>query len=339
VHSQCEESLGSIEDRQTIIQLVRRFAGATTDAILDPTMQFFSIPHVEGFISYRIEAKVAIVFGDPTCTQENLKPLTQAFHTYIETLCKNVVYISTSQVFAHWAIGHACGLMLELCEELILNPLNNPYDQPGTHGSLVRRKVKRALREGVSFHEYTGSDLQIEQEIEAVGELWLKGRTGPQFHISNVYPFQDRLGKRWFYARKDGEMVGVIMLNELQASNGWLMNHLMTVENAPTGTSELLVISTLAALRSEGCSFTTVGFAPAKQLGEIIGLNKLTTWFSRQLFNLAKKAGKLDGLNMFWGKFQPERRPSYLLFYKNSLGLREMLALRRALNSTTQGKS
>ncbi len=327
----------STQDREKITELVRRFAGATTDAILDPLMQFFSIPEVNGVVSYRIISKIAIVFGDPTCAPEQLNVLTHAFHTYIERKCSNVIYISASKPFAQWAIKHSCGLMLELCEELILNPLIDPYHQPGTHGSLVRRKVKRASKEGVTFHEYTGNDLFLEQEIETLGTLWLQGRKGPQFHISNIHLFQDRIGKRWFYAKQGGKIVGVIVLNQLQASNGWLMNHLMTLSDAPVGTSEFLVISTLGALRAEGCTFCTVGFAPAKRLGEIVGLNRATTWISRQLFNLAKKAGKLDGLNMFWGKFNPDRRPAYLLFYRNSLGIKELLSLRKALNGNTKG--
>lgn len=326
-------------DRASIVAQVRRWAGATTDAILDPSMRIFSSPGIEGFIAWRLEAGTCIVFGDPTCAEEDKPSLAKAFDNFATKLKYRVIYVTASQSFTDWATENLCSTKIEFGEELILDPFLDPAKESGTHGSLVRRKVKQAVREGITVHELLGEDPSLERAIERIGELWLKARRGPQFHISNIYLFNDRSGKRWFFARRGDQIVGVITLNQLQVHQGWLFNHLMVTKDAPNGTSELLVVSALAALRNEGCHYATAGIATLKDLGDIGGLGKISTWIARLSFKIARKIAHLDGLNMFWGKFHPKREPSYLLFSNTHISIRELVGLRRALNGPPKGET
>ncbi|MGE0670645.1 MAG: phosphatidylglycerol lysyltransferase domain-containing protein [Parachlamydiales bacterium] len=325
-------------DRLQVVEQVRRFAGATTDAILDPCMEIFKTSDICGFIAYRMEAKVLIVFGDPTCEGKDKGPLAAAFDQFAKEQGYKVIYVSASKSFAQWASEHLCETKIEFGEELILDPFRAPEKESGTYGSLVRRKIKQSIREGVTFHEFLNDDPHLQQAFMRVGELWLQGRSGPQFHISNIYLFDDVAGKRWFYAKKGDQIVGVITLNQLQTHQGWLLNHLMLTKEAPNGTSELLIVSALETLRNEGCHYVTVGMASLKELGEIVGLGSFSTWVARLGFKIARKIAHLDGLNMFWGKFTPRREPSYLLFSKNHISIREIIAIRRALNGPPKRK-
>lgn len=318
--------------RSRIVELVRRFGGCTTDAVLDPSMQFFELQGISGFISYRLKGGCAVSFGDPVCSEKDKAALATAFHHFAKEKNKRVVYVAASESYAKWAVGHVCKAAVQVGEELILDPLCDPRKNTGTHESLVRRKVKSALREGVTIHEYVTKDREVEKAIEEVGEQWLQSRRGPQVHISNVYLFEDRIGKRWFYAKKEDRVIGVICLNQLQAHQGWLLNHLMKVPGVPSGTSELLVVSALEVLAKEGCRFATVGMVAGSELGNIMGLSKPLTWLACKGFKLVTKVIGIDGLNTFWGKFQPRGEPVYLLFSHNRLGLREVLALKSALN-------
>ncbi len=336
-HSDAKDEGNTTQDRLQIVEQVRRFAGATTDAILDPCMQIFRAPGICGFIAYRLEAKILVVFGDPTCEDKDKGPLAIAFNHFAQGLGYKVIYVTASKSFVHWTTAHLRSTRIEFGEELILDPFRDPAKESGTHGSLVRRKIKQSIREGVTVHEFLNDDPLLLQAIERVGELWLRARRGPQFHISNIYLFDDSEGKRWFYAKRGDQIIGVISLNQLQAHQGWLLNHLMLTKEAPNGTSELLVVSTLDALRNEGCRYVTVGIAPTKELGEIVGLGRVSAWVARLIFITASKIAHLDGLNMFWGKFNPRREPSYLLFSKNHISIRELFALRCALNGPPKG--
>lgn len=319
------------EDRALIVEMVRRWGGATTDAVLDPSMQYFTLPNISGMIGYRLKARCAIVFGDPICAAADRGILAEGFHRYMEDQGNTVVYIAVSQDYAYWAIEHVCNTLVEFGEELTLDPSCDPRKNTGTHGSLVRRKVKQAVREGVTVHEHLTCDPIIERAMEGVGEEWLKSRKGPQIHISDIYLFDDRAGKRWFYAKRGDSIVGTISLNQLQARSGWLINHLMITDEAPNGTPELLVVSALEALDKEGCRYATVGMVTVNELGEIVGLSKFSTWLARSVFKVAKKVAHLDGLNTFWGKYHPKSQPMYLLFSRNRVGIRELLGLKNAL--------
>lgn len=320
-----------MQERHHFVQLVRRFAGATTDAILDSSMQQFALPHIEGFIAYRPQGKTAIVFGDPTCSVINRPVLAKAFNEAMTSCGRSIVYISASPTFTEWALKNGHPTTIEFGKELILNPTQDPAKETGTYGSLVRRKTRAAVREGVVVTEHLPGQEDVRQAIEKVGEVWLSARKGMQLHISNIHLFEDTEGKRWFYAKQGERVIGVVCLNRLEQHGGWLLNHLMPLPDAPNGTSELLVISTLDVLRQEGCQFLTVGFVTLQELGKLTGIGPLSRWVTKMGFRLARTLVHLDGLSMFWKKFKPREVPSYLVFSRKGISLPEVLRIKKVL--------
>jgi hypothetical protein len=86
-----------------------------------------------------------------------------------------------------------------------------------------------------------------------LAEKWLNARKGPQIHIAAPTYFQNRVGKRWFYAKQGEQIIGFLILNQVQSENGWLLNNLITLPDAVGGTSELLIIKCLETLKDEKC--------------------------------------------------------------------------------------
>lgn len=323
--------------RASIVEMVRRWGGSTADAVLDKAMQYFQHPDIQGFIGYRPEMKCAICFGDPVCAPADREALSRAFHQFADEKGYRVIYIAASQDYAQWVSTHLGASIIEFGKEQIFAPPFDPRKSTGTQASLVRRKTKQAHREGVTIHEYIPSEPLLEEAIEEVKTLWLNSRRGIQVHISNVYLFTDSFGKRWFYAKLKDRVIGVIALNRMQAREGWLLNHLMVIPDAPNGVPELLMATVLETLEKEGCPFATVGSIAAHELGEIRGLSPLSTRIARIIFKIASKVIKLKGLNTFWGKFLPQSQPSYLIFSRGRIGLLELLSLKKAMNGTLKG--
>lgn len=314
---------------------VRKWGGSTTDGILDPTCQIFRIPGMEGLIGYRAENECAIVFGDPVCPEDQTKNLTQAFHEHCAKEHLKIIYLIVSEEFALWLIQNEyCKTMIEYGEELVLDPHEDPRKKTGVNASLVRRKVRHALHEGVSVQEYIPFDDRIEKGITLVGEKWLEARKGPQIHFSHVHSFNHREGKRWFYAEKNGEIVGSVILSRLEKHQGWLLNHLMFTPEAPHGVPELLVVTALEILSQEGCKYVTFGTVPARALGEIIGLGTFFNYLARGVYHIASILYHLNGKKKFWEKFHPESKKAFLAFKNSHIGLKEIIALKKALNAT-----
>src|SRR4029079_10605435 len=113
------------------------------------------------------------------------------------------------------------------------------------------------------------------------------------------------------YARHGQDIVGVLLLSELEARQGWLLQFLMTLPDAPNGTSEQLVVSALQTLQAENCHFLSFGVAQIEELGEIIGLNIFSAWLGRLAFKAAKRIFHLDRRRRYWRKFQPHKERSY----------------------------
>ena len=232
-------------NRILTVEQVRQWGDLNTDAILDPFCQIFRTPSIEGLIGYRSELGHAIVFGEPVCAADKKLQFAEAFHQYCKELNLSVVYVVVSKNFRDLVMPSLCHIALEFGNELILDPKEDPEAKQGSNNRLVRKKMRHAIKDQVEIKEYIGSDAKVEEGIQQVGIEWLKRRRGPQIHISHVRLFEDRLGKRWFYAEKEGKIVGFLILNQLEAQSSWLLNNLMISQSAPPGTSELLIISTL----------------------------------------------------------------------------------------------
>lgn len=321
-------------DRETLVKLVRKWGDVNTPPLVEEACHVFSIPEVEGFIGYKVESNNAVVFGDPVCAPENKPALAKAFDEDCQERKLEVVYIIVSKQFADWVTDNLSGVSIEFGMNFIFDPQNIPTNNTGMKAVRLRNKVKHALNEDVVVKEYVGEDPNTEKLIEKVAQHWLEKRHGPQIYLSHVNLFKDRYGKRWFYAQKNDKVVGLLLLNELQSHNGWLLNNVMMFNDAPKGLSELMIISTLEVLGKEGCRYVLAGPVPAKKLGKINGLNGLGSTLTRFAFTVARYVFQLDRHAPFWDKFQIPSESSYLVFPHKNLGISSIKALIKALNAS-----
>ena len=320
-------------ENATVAQQISRWGNAASIALLDPSCSIFSVPHLEGVIGYRVASQYAIVFGDPVCEKNNVEELTYLFHDYCERHKKKIIYIATSEQFAHWSLNHCCKAAIEVGSEVILNPLLDPMQKTGKKASLLRNKYNQAMRDGIVVKEYHHNDAYIEEEMQKIRAAWLNNRKGPQLCLLQIDIFSDRNHKRYFYAHHQGKIVGMAILNRIDAYKGWVLNILMALPDAPTVTSEFLIINMLSKLRSESCPFLSVGTLPATRLGKIEGLGPFSQWCTRGLYQTAKKIFKLEDRQRYWKKFYPESRPTYVIFSQPSTKFSEIYGIVQALRA------
>lgn len=316
--------------KEQIAEFVRRWGGSSSISYLDLPSQFFTCDGIQGAIGYRVVFGCAIVMGDPLCPDDQKILLAKAFSEHCKERKMPIVYITVSASFAQSAYSLVSHSMLEVVDELVFDPQNDP--KKGSKGRLLRGKVSQAVRFGITAHEYLTQNNELEKEIESVGESWLKAREGPQIYLAPVNLFSSRLGKRWIYARYQGKVIGVVFLHQIAARNGWLLQLLLTTPDAPNGTSEFLVTSTIETLRKEGCTYLTFGSALKHEIGLIKGLGKPSSYLARIIYRSAKKVFPLDGRRKYWKKFSPEPEASFLLFEGTKLSFKEMAAIMKALN-------
>lgn len=318
-------------EREKIVKLVRKWGSSTSDAVLDLHCKHYTLDGIEGLVPYRLESNCAVVFGDPICSFEDMPTLVKSFHDHCKKNKNSIVYVIATKKFASWAINNVCSSMIEFGEELFLRPCKDDPKE-GAEGALLRKKLRRAEREGVKVAEYTNNDPILEKKIEDMANSWLLGRRGPQVYISHVSLFKDRFGKRWFYAKKAEEIIGMALLNKIEGRGGWVLSQVIISPNASIGTSELLVSSAIDALAKEASFYISFGAVPAQKLGDIQGLRKFSSWLIKFVFKLSRKLFHFDGKKVFWQKFQPKGEPAYVLFGESNIKINDILGLIKAVN-------
>ena len=186
---------------------------------------------------------------------------------------------------------------------------------------------------GLIFDEYRGNNPEMEIVLDSIARDWLANRMGPQAYLIALDVFAHRESKRWFYAHKDNEVVGFLMLSRLEACNGWILNgSIMFTPQAPNSVSEFLVLSVLDILRAEGSTCLSVGPTISTEIGRIEGFG----WFSKKFINFTMKSVrtlfKMQDRQRYWKKFLPRKEPSFLTFTSARVGLQELRALLRTFN-------
>ena len=320
-------------DQKTSMNLiekwVRRWGCAVSEAILDSDCSIFQTPEIEGFIGYRIISDCAVAYGHPVCAPINMPRLAKAFAQFCQEKKMGFIYIIVNKEFSKWGMENICKVMIEVGEEIIFDPKNDPTE--GRRGHRLRNKANHALHEGLKTQEYVTKDPALEQSMHEAGEAWLKGRKGPQIYLGKLNFFNIGEGRRCFYATQKNRIVGAALLCKMEARRGWLLKYLISIPEAPRGTTELIMLNILETLRTEGCHFLTYGMVPASRLGEIAGLGKFFTWIARGTFKLSKLIFRLNQRKTYWLQFLPKTESAYLLFSQSKLGLQEISAVMKAL--------
>lgn len=312
---------------------VQQWGHPTSVGIFDSACQLFSVPEIEGIIGYRWQSKNAIVIGDPLCPPKNLLSLINAFTSHCKKHRKNIIYLATSEQFAQWALTHGLYVCsIEIGAEIILNPLYDPLADTGKNASRLRNKQRLAIKDGLTVHEYTGYDPLIEEAMEQVKTLWIENRTGPQIYLSDLTILADRTSKRYFYAQHHGRMVGVLILNKIDAYKGWFINILMLVPDAHNSTSEFIILHALEVLRAENCSHFSIGVNSTNQLGQLYGFNRIMCWLAHNIYYVISRIFELDNRERYWNKYNPIKKPAFVLFQKTPARLSDILDILYALN-------
>lgn len=325
--------LGGMDKIYNRADYVQQWGHPTSVGIFDSACQLFSIPDLEGIIGYRWQSKNAVVIGDPLCPAENLLTLVTAFSTYCKKNRKNIIYLGISERFAQWAHQHnlyRCSI--EIGAEIILNPLYDPLTDTGKNASRLRNKQRLALKDGLTVHEYSGYDHDLEQKMEQVKKAWLENRTGPQIYLSNLTILADRTCKRYFYVKHHERMIGVLILNKIEAYKGWFINILMLMPDAHNSTSEFLILHVLDLLRTEQCSHFSIGINSTNQLGQLYGFNTIMCWMAQGIYAIISRLFALNNRERYWNKFNPTKKPALVLFEKMPYRVRDITDILQALN-------
>lgn len=306
---------------------IQRWGSSASIKSLEQSTCIFTHDTIEGFIGYQKYGRCYAVFGDPVSNDK--KGLAEAFHTWCNVQRKRVVYITISEDFAMWLYQNRCKTILEIGEEFVVDTYIDM--KAGSSGRLLRRKTTHAKNAGVEVHELHSKDKTVWLSIQELAKGWVQRRRGKQIYYAPIEVFEDMEKKRCFYASKEHQIVGAILLYYLESSQRWIVHMLMLSADAPHGTPEILISTLKDVLQKEGSSFLSFGFVQAQELGYAQGLSRYKRFFAKGIFKMAMALFSLDGRRTFWKKFGPSSERVFVASSK-PMGLAELIAIKKTFH-------
>jgi lysylphosphatidylglycerol synthetase-like protein (DUF2156 family) len=233
-------------------------------AAMQPGMEYFDVRDI-GYVAYRRIAGLIVVLSDPICKQHDMYELAGQF---VDQFPKSVwAQISPHMAkFLAFRQGYFCSQMGSESKVAL-----GGWTMSGKDRHTLRKTVNQARTQGITISEepFQGQQSAQHSELVVASNAWLRTRVVKKELKFLVRPLemQYRENCRYFYARKDGHVVGYICFDPIYR-DGKVVAYAPNVSRAWAGFKRGLwysmMIHALNLMKSEGVEYVDLGLFPAR---------------------------------------------------------------------------
>lgn len=284
-----------------------------------PDKQLYFFDKNDGFVSFKITRKYAVVLENPVCIDTSLESLIQhveEFEAFAISNNHNVIYYRVPETSRN--IYESMNKKLLLLGEDASVKLNS-FTLEGSEAKPLRNAINKMIKSGYIFKINHGpqSDGMLDQ-LAVVSNEWLKEKNNDEFCFSQGFFDREELKKQTILTVESAEGKIIAFLNVIPGVTGELNFDLMRkTTQAPNGTMDFLFISMIQHYKEEGYSTLNMGMIPFSGIDD-------PQSFSEQAMKLAydklKQFRHYKSLRSFKEKFKPEWKRVYLV-YDNDMDL------------------
>jgi len=261
-----------------------------------------------GAIAYTESGGIWMVAGEPFAADTDLVRITNEFISHARSLKKTVAFLPATERFARAVASDEVRIVKIGASPYFDLTMWNPRGNSAKH---LRTGVNRGRRAGLTVTEITDLTPEFRADVERLTNEWGgKRRAGVRFGwLFELMPFENAEFKKYFAARDpEGHLVGVLAASSIPARDGWYLEDVIRGNDAPDGTSDILVFECLNMLAAQGAKIATLGTVPLSTRGGdgiSCGRNRAV----EAMLDLSRKQLKslynFDGLEHFKSKFVP----------------------------------
>jgi len=322
-----------IMDKELLLKYIEQFGNSASIGILHPESKFFKSKNVDGIVGYRIENNHTIVIGDPLADNSNKIEVIKEFISFFDDNKKSkkdrIIFVLISSDFSNELALHFNYSFIQFGHDIsILNNLDL-RSLKGTNARLLKKKYRRAIKDGLSFHEYKDYDLSIEKSFINLLNKWYKDNQGGRFYLSPLQPFAYKENKRYFYVTVNNILVGFITLNKMNGLKGFVINGLVLDKDAPKSSSEFIILNLLDTIRLEDNNILYVGPLLSSKIDKFHNIIFLYKFLINFLFFIIRNIFNMNYKQLYWDKFSPSKTGSYIVFQRSYISLSEIISLLR----------
>lgn len=285
-----------------------------------PGIRAWTSPETRGAVAYNEFGKVWLIPGDPLASAENLAAVTEGFLRKARAERRVVGFMPATEQFAK----HSSSLGLRAVKIGSAPYFDLATWAPrGDRAKKARAGVNQARRAGVQVSEVREVDEKLVRETAFLCKSWLTTRRSAiRFAwLFSVDLFQHKERKKYFTARdRSGRLVGFLAASPIPARAGWYLEDVLRAQDAPNGTSDLLVVEVLELLKRAGAKLATLGTAPMAMEGHAdpeLHVSAALSTLTRAIATCFSVFYNFGGIRRFKTKFAPSWWESeYVLFSK-----------------------
>jgi phosphatidylglycerol lysyltransferase len=224
-----------------------------------PGASLWSADEIDGAVIYNKFGRVWLAAGDPLSHPDESCELARQFVAAARRQRKIAVFAPASERFARAAVAAGlCAVKVGASPYFDLAT----WGPRGDRAKNMRSGVNRASRAGIEIEalETVGEDFR--QEAAALCRAWLQTRRAAASFgwLFALDPLRHAAHKKFFAARdRAGALVGLLAASPIPARDGWYLEDVLRLPDAPHGTADLLVVEALRRLRDDGARLATLG--------------------------------------------------------------------------------
>jgi phosphatidylglycerol lysyltransferase len=271
-------------------------------------VRLWSCRETEGAIGFNEFGKVWLVPGEPLASAHGQAALADRFLQAARAEGRTVGFLPVTERFAK----HSSELGLRAIKIGAAPYFDLATWAPrGDRAKKVRAGMNQAFRAGIRVTKVTDIDEALKKETECLWKSWLTTRRSPTRFgwLFAVDLFRNSERKRYFTARDPaGKLVGFLGASPIPARQGWYLEDVLRLPDAPNGTTDLLIVEALKSLKHDGAKLETLGTAPMAMEGSVassVHCSRRLSQMTRLLASLCPIFYNFDGVRHFKAKFAP----------------------------------
>jgi phosphatidylglycerol lysyltransferase len=280
---------------------------STCCQILYPGMQHWFSASKAAVVGYVRRGDVLLAAGAPVCEEAVLGAVCREFELFATELGCKVCYVCAEDRLRRVFAGSANHTSVAIGAQPVWDPRQWPRITQ-TRASL-RAQLSRSRNKGVGVEMIPTDEAASHPELRRVLHNWLDSRGLPPFHflvepdVLSGIP-ADRVV---LAAMKNNKPVAYLVASPIEARKGYQVELLARSNEAPNGTTEMLIDAAMLRFADEDRSFVTLGLvALARAADDEIQRNPL--WL-RSLMRFARAHAnrfyRFQGLEQFRRKMAP----------------------------------
>lgn len=317
-HSPCPKplqlSLQANETRSLLGNLLLRYGGVSHMVLMDNSYETFNSIEVQGALCYKMHHGVAVICGDPLCEPEAYTHILQEFQVRKKLSTKRMAFLGVSNDFRVYAESRKW-ISLNFGVERRINPITNPI----LNGACSKRiyaqsrqllDPQRGGMELLIYNPHTERNMLLEARMMSIYEDWRVSREDSdkvQSYLT-VLDFGAYPGELFYlYAQnQEGEIQGFAGLRKVSAGKGYHLDPCIEATSAQRGVADLLVVASMALLRTLNVGSLSLGYEPLAELSNIAGATTVSSRILRSTYQEANRVLNLEGKRKHNDRFKPE---------------------------------